>query len=549
MGNCVGQRRFERKGSGKGVTPKTPTKEEGERQKVNNETGKITTTNEENLTKKNASKVTEKELTKHTAGEKEINTRCEGGHIEGREVENEKENGIIKNGLCKNVEEEQKAAIKGPVDLPQGSGDGETAKQQTENQPEDADLLRSWVVFDESIFDKKGTAQISKINGDETQAITAPDEPTENSADDKEEAKLLNGNIFDKNELVNSSAASSPACPFESDFVPNFEAANATEDGKGNKNKEKSVDNEMDSVSAGELEQHATETTTSRDVPYLEENDLRTSEATKPLQAREEVPMMLEEEYTSTQAKSVIDVEKALFIDQLFTQKVLLENISISRREVSGCVAVAVMGDESLKVLIRYTTDSWKSFVEEEAVPSTTDTDQIYNRFSFSISVPFGSSLEFAIECIKGDFICWDNNNDFNYVMENCTEIGEFGTLVPRFLIPIDGIFADHIRKKSLSLRNVCFKDGEASIYMATNAVSHELPGVRYTLDNWETFTDIKGSKLYETEYGNLGLGYDVCRACVKIPKGKTLIFVVFWYHEGQEDWDNNNGKNYEING
>ena len=544
MGNCVGQRRLERKGSGKGVTPKTPTKEEGERQKVNNERGKVTTTNEENLTKTNANKVTEKELAKQTAGEKQINTEREGGHVEGKEVENENEHGIVKNGLCKNAEEEQKAAIKGP-------GEGGTDKQRKENEREGADLLKSWVVFDESILENKGSSQTSKTNGDETKAIIT-DEPMENSSDDKKEAIFPNGNIFDnKNEPVNSSAASPPASPFESDFAPNFETANvanATEDGKGNENKERLVDNEMDSVSARAVEQHATETTTNKDIPSQDKNNSRTSEATKPLQPcdKEET---LEEEYSTTQAKCVIDVEKALFIDQLFTQKVLLENISISRREVSGCVAVAVMGDESLKVLIRYTTDSWKSFEEEEAIPSKTDTDQIYKKFSFSISVPFGSSLEFAIECLKGDFICWDNNNDSNYVMENCMEIGEFGTLVPRFLIPIDGLFADHIKKKFLSLKNACFNDGEALICMATNAASHELPGVRYTLDNWETFTDLKSSKIYEAKHGKLGLGYDVCKASVNIPKGKTLIFVVFWCHEGQEYWDNNSGKNYVING
>eukprot|EP00112_Aurelia_sp_Birch-Aquarium-sp1_P004468 Seg1508.7 transcript_id=Seg1508.7/GoldUCD/mRNA.D3Y31 product="hypothetical protein" protein_id=Seg1508.7/GoldUCD/D3Y31 len=446
------------------------------------------------------------------------------------------------------MDEEQKAEIK--------DNHGEIDKQGIKTEEKGADLLKGWVVFDGSILEKKGAAQTCKTDGDETKAITTSDESTKDPTDKSKEMMLPNGNTFDnKNEPMNSSAASPPASPFESDFAPKFEAANATEDGKENANKENSADKQTENASTGEDERHATEIAKNKHLrPQEQENNLKNNEGTKHLEPcdKQRVPEVLdekavEEEYS--QAKCVINVEKALFIDKLFTQKVLLETFSISGREVSGCVASAVKGDESLTVLIRYTTDSWKSFAEEEAVPSTTDTDQIYKKFSFAISVPIGSSLEFAIECLKGDFMCWDNNNESNYFVENCVEMGEFGTLVARFLIPIDAVFADHIRKKSLSLKKACFKGGEASIWMATNATSHELAGVRYTLDNWETSTNIKGCKIYETKHGKLGLGYDVCRASVKIPKGKTLIFVIFWHYDGHEFWDNNNEKNYEING
>ena len=252
------------------------------------------------------------------------------------------------------------------------------------------------------------------------------------------------------------------------------------------------------------------------------------------------------EKYTNMKKleNNVIDFEKMFFVDKVLGQKVLLEDVVISGREICGLVAVSSI-EERPKVMIRFTTDCWKSKLDEEAIPFIGDNkgEELFQRFFFAIFVPFAKSVIFAVECIGAQGTIWDNQSGKNYEVENAKEKEGPGKLVANFTLPRQALFAEHVQRKSVCLKSASLQNGTATLVIAATESCDSQPKVRYTLDDWKTFKDITSAKIEAKGKMQLRL----YKAVAILPKGAKMVFAIFWKQGDREFWDNSDGKNYEI--
>ena len=246
---------------------------------------------------------------------------------------------------------------------------------------------------------------------------------------------------------------------------------------------------------------------------------------------------------------NAIDFEENLFIDQLLNKTILLEDIKICGREINGLIALS--GDQKpSRVVVICTTDSWKSKAEEEAIPFSSSysiKDFHGQRFFFSLFVPFAKSFEFAIECFVENKTQWDNNDTKNYFVENWKKENEPGKLIPRFLTPKHMAFAKYVQSKSVCVKSASAQDGKVNIEVATKKCLGTPPAVRYTLNNWGSFSDVASIKVTEESDQTSDHGYDCYMVNFDVPKGAKLVFAINWKHEGNDEWDNNFGRNYAV--
>ena len=242
---------------------------------------------------------------------------------------------------------------------------------------------------------------------------------------------------------------------------------------------------------------------------------------------------------------NVIDFE-TIFADEVKKRNVVLEDILVSGREVSFLIAVSCH-ETNPKVTVRYTTDFWESVLNEEAKPfhagnDDDDDDKLFQRFFLTLSVPTAECLEFALRCMGDLGTFWDNNNYSNFKVESLMENGSSGDLTAKFTPLKECMFDDMVKRRPVMLKNASLKDGKVVLTIATKESSTDLPGIRYTLDNWKSFRDVTS-----VESKGQDAGRNVSEIRLDIPKETKMIFAVFWRHGGIEYWDNNNRRDFEI--
>jgi hypothetical protein len=123
--------------------------------------------------------------------------------------------------------------------------------------------------------------------------------------------------------------------------------------------------------------------------------------------------------------------------------------------------------------------------------------------------------------------------------------------LLPNFPI-------DTAQRLSLPVRVICVSI--VSKYMelvgsiaVSNIVFHKIVTVRYTLDNWNTVSDIHANfspGFLETDRAH---GHDLFKFKISLADqenldAKALIFCVRYSVNGEEYWDNNNSANFQVN-
>ena len=241
---------------------------------------------------------------------------------------------------------------------------------------------------------------------------------------------------------------------------------------------------------------------------------------------------------------NVIDFE-TIFADEVKKRNVVLEDILVSGREVSFLIAVSCH-ETNPKVTVRYTTDFWESVLNEEAKPfhagNDDDDDKLFQRFFLTLSVPIAECLEFALRCMGDLGTFWDNNNYSNFKVESVMENGSPGDLTAKFTPLKECMFDDMVKRRPVMLKNASLKDGKVVLSISTKESSTDLPGIRYTLDNWKSFRDVTS-----VESKGQDAGRNVSEILLDIPKETKMIFAVFWRHGGIEYWDNNNRRDFEI--
>jgi len=242
---------------------------------------------------------------------------------------------------------------------------------------------------------------------------------------------------------------------------------------------------------------------------------------------------------------NIIDFEESVFACEAMNRKVVLEDVLISGREVSGVIVICC-DEKHPDVTVRYTFDSWKSIANEKAIPfdATGNGNKIFRRFFFAIFVPFAKSLEFAVRLLGDLGTFWDNNSQNNYLVENIKENESAARLIAKFTPQKQAMLNELLERNYVILKSASLKDGKATLTIATKESCSGLLGVRFTLDDWKTSADVTEIAGKDEEEG-----HNVSKIQVDIPKQKKMKLSIFWRYEGAEHWDNNSGKNYEIQG
>ena len=229
----------------------------------------------------------------------------------------------------------------------------------------------------------------------------------------------------------------------------------------------------------------------------------------------------------------------------MLNHQVALEDIFISGRDVS--MLIAIPSDEHHpKVTVRYTTDSWNTESDEEATPFSTDENknEAFQRFFFMVSVPLDKSLEFAVRNMDDQGVNWDNHNHGNFKVDNVQENKDPARLIAKFIPHRQAMIEK--TTKSVSFKDRFVEDGKGTLKIATKERSNELPVVHCTFDDWKSLQDAISVEHKGTAQG---AGLVNSEVHLDIPKHAKMTFALRWRHEGTEYWDNNGGKDYEIQG
>ena len=241
----------------------------------------------------------------------------------------------------------------------------------------------------------------------------------------------------------------------------------------------------------------------------------------------------------------IIGFEKK-FAEEVLSRKVILEDIFISGRDVSILIAISSCDELPPKVTVRYTTDSWKTESDEEATPFSTDenNNKTIQRFFFMMSVPLDKSLEFVVKSTGGSGIFWDNNNKTNYRIDDAKENEDPPRIMARFTPLKQAMLSEVIKIMGVVLKSASLKDGKITLTIVTKEKPIHQPVVHYTLDEWKSFQDASSVGCKGTERD-----LNVSEIHLDAPKQVKMKFAICWRHEGRELWDNNDGKNFEIQG
>ena len=159
------------------------------------------------------------------------------------------------------------------------------------------------------------------------------------------------------------------------------------------------------------------------------------------------------------------DFDTQSLINDVLKRKVVLEDVFVSEKEVSGVIALSC-NEQHPVVTVRYSTDDWETILNEKAIPFTASKGEngSFKRYFFSISVPFAKSMQFAVK-LKGDFgIYWDNNNYKNFSVELKTEKDSFRSLMGKFSLQKEDMFGVLAKRDSMILKNVSLKDGKVNL-------------------------------------------------------------------------------------
>lgn len=155
-------------------------------------------------------------------------------------------------------------------------------------------------------------------------------------------------------------------------------------------------------------------------VPASAFNDLKLSECTNRIMSTSRSSNSLPANNRVLYPQFAQPVTDPYFLERIRTHKVCLENVVVSGLSIYGVVRVLNICFEKT-VLVRYTTDDWRTFYE---VPSTyvpDSNDGFSDRFRFTLHQPGlspGQRLVIAVRYIAAISEFWDNNYGHNYILK-----------------------------------------------------------------------------------------------------------------------------------
>ncbi|AAK76874.1 hypothetical protein BJV85_003792 [Clostridium acetobutylicum] len=209
-------------------------------------------------------------------------------------------------------------------------------------------------------------------------------------------------------------------------------------------------------------------------------------------------------------------------IQLYYSQRITDDEYSIGH--VEGYLAVRNLAFEK-NVYVHYSLDGGKNWSDSPAAYVKTNPSDNYEVWKFktpSSSESFGPPITYCFKYEVNGQTYWDNNNGKNYVD------GAYG---------LSSVYVHDVK----TYRNI----NSSNNYFATNVDVKNIDGdrvvkVRYTTDNWKTYTDVVANHNNEkTEFG----------ISQPVPQGtKQVQFAVVYEVNGVQYWDNNFGSNYTVN-
>ncbi|XP_017885661.1 glycogen-binding subunit 76A isoform X2 [Ceratina calcarata] len=122
-------------------------------------------------------------------------------------------------------------------------------------------------------------------------------------------------------------------------------------------------------------------------------------------------------------------------------------------------------------------------------------------------------------------------------------------SLVPLFEQPGGSLnFLDLVKRRKVCLENVLVQDPVAlSVHGTVRVVNldfHKSVHIRYTLNCWANFSDLRASYVANSCDGFTDK-FSFVLSCHTLPVGQRLEFAVRFHCKGEQYWDNNDGANY----
>ncbi len=88
------------------------------------------------------------------------------------------------------------------------------------------------------------------------------------------------------------------------------------------------------------------------------------------------------------------------------------------------------------------------------------------------------------------------------------------------------------------------YVSGQLLVRAGVNNIAYnKVVGIRYTKNNWSSFTDANGFWTFHNQYSNIDV-FDILSDS-NIQPGTAVKYAIYYKVNGATYWDNNNGKNY----
>lgn len=194
-----------------------------------------------------------------------------------------------------------------------------------------------------------------------------------------------------------------------------------------------------------------------------------------------------------------------------------------------GYIAVKNLGYDK-KVTVHYNTPASSTVWSDiDATYVGTNASDGYEIWRFETPTTYSldglGDIQYAIRYEVNGQTYWDNNNGKNY------QTNDFTASRP------------HVISTVKSYEN---NQQFLNVYIGTKkSVSPDAVRLRYTEDNWATYSDVDAVSTNEVFYN-----YDTNCWVAKIPisSGKQVQFSAYYELNGNQYWDNNLGSNYAYN-
>ncbi|XP_076325555.1 uncharacterized protein LOC143233311 [Tachypleus tridentatus] len=139
-------------------------------------------------------------------------------------------------------------------------------------------------------------------------------------------------------------------------------------------------------------------------------------------------------------------------------------------------------------------------------------------------------------------------NNPFAYSFDMHTSSNNSRTFIPLFPQPMtQNDFMDRIRNQKVCLENIIASGLNVQCYVRVLNISFEkLVVARYTTNEWLSYDDVLANYVHGS-YDGLSDKFSWNFFVPFMSEGQRLIFAIRFLANGQEFWDNNDGKNYIL--